>query len=136
MSNAATPPDGVPLVANTGATSTFLPPRLGPGAGDLGHSLGGGVAGTLRSVVGDNCLVNRLLALVVVHWREACLQFALVRAAGVLDCYFHFLDSPPPLLGFFWLFLGLPNDNVVAVGTGDGALDQQQVVVGMHLNDL
>ena len=86
MGHATATPDGVALVADTGAAGAFLAPRLFAAAGDLGHGLGAGRAGTLCSVVGNDRLVNRLLALVIVHRGELGLQFALIGAGGVLDC--------------------------------------------------
>ena len=134
--HAATTPDGVAPVTDPGAAGAFLAPRFCAGAGDFADRLGASVAGSLGGIVGDDRLVDGLVALVVVHGCELGLLLALVSAVSVLDCYFHFLNPPLPLLGFLRLFLGLANDDVVAVGTGDGSLDEQQVVVGLHLNDL
>ena len=90
MRHAAATPDGVAPVTDAGAAGAFLAPWFCAGAGDLGDRLGAGVAGALRGVVGDDRLVDGVVALVVIHGCELGLLLALVRAVGVLDCYFHF----------------------------------------------
>ena len=38
----------------------------------------------------------------------------------------------PPLLGFY----GVPNSNDALFGAGNGAADQNQILLGIHLHDL
>ena len=86
MGHTATTPNRVALVTDAGTTGAFLAPRLLAATGDCGHGLGASGAGTLCCVVGNDRLVNRLLALVIVNRGELGLQFALIGAGAVLDC--------------------------------------------------
>ena len=131
----ATHPKGGTDRASASAAGALLAPRLLATAANFAAGFGGVRALAVVGVDCDDDFLDRLKAFIALENGETGkILLAGAGAVGTKNSEFH--DNIPPCLSGLILALECgAHDHVVAVGTGDGSLDEEQVLLADNFDN-